>query len=192
MVKKITYFIMYFARLTSPGWLLSFKNLFLFFIISLNFSSLTCCSQMNAIGECSLGIVAIVKDRAALRLETLYNICIDYRPGDEDEIYISPVASSNAGLMRAYGTPGSQVRMTYLPTDVLSEENGNGTIAVYYEMSGNKRWLQESSKLTDTGEAVFNLGSDGAYYLWVGGLINVTKAGAGQYRGRFTLEIEYL
>ena len=59
-------------------------------------------------------------------------------------------------------------------------------------MSGNDKWVQRASKIMDAGEAVINLGSDGIYYLWVGGHINISKAVTGKYTGQFTMEIEYL
>lgn len=108
------------------------------------------------------------------------------------EIYISPIANTNAGLMLAEGKPGSQARLTYIMTEVLDEENGNGSITMRYEMSSFPERVQRSSKLIDTGEAILNFGNDGKYYLWVGGHIDLSKASGGKYIGQFTIEIEYI
>lgn len=139
-----------------------------------------------------VNVTVTVLNKVPVQLITLNNINIPAGIESNKEIYISPVNSSFAGLLKAKGLPDAKVRMSYLIDELLPEENGNGNISIRYEMSGNERWFQESSVLINTGEAVFNIGSNGIYYLWVGGHINIVEAGVGRYHGKFTLEIEYL
>ena len=149
-------------------------------------------AQSDRCKSAPVSISVSVMESLPVQLTTLNNMNIPANIFNDCEIYISPVNSTFAGLLKAIGSPGSRVRMTYHKDEVLSAVNGNGIISICYELSGNERWLQESSELINTDEAVFNLGSEGQYYLWVGGHINVRRVGVGSYRGQFTLEIEYL
>jgi len=156
------------------------------------FLSLFSRSQSRCRKTLPVNVTVTVINNFPVQLTTLNNMKIPADIGNDNEIYISPVSSSFAGLLRANGIPDAKVRMSYMINELLWEENGNGTISIQYEMSGNDRWFQESSRLINTGEAVFNIGSNGIYYLWVGGYVNIVEAGVGRYHGKFTLEIEYL
>ena len=149
-------------------------------------------SQPKAVNTASLNITATVLDNYPLQLNTLNNMYIRNDMNEETDIYISPVASAGAGLMRASGKPNALVRMTCLLKEIFPEDNGNGRISVYYELSGNDEWVQEASTIIDKGESVFTLNNKGFYYLWIGGFIDLARAGPGRYRGQFTMEIEYI
>jgi len=125
-------------------------------------------------------------------MTTLNNMVVAGAPDEKQEIYVSPITSPNAGLLLAKGRPGSQARMTYIISEVLSEQEHMGSISMKYEMSGNAKRIQRTSQLIDTGEAVLNFDEDGLYYLWVGGHIDVSKAVSGKYNGQFTIQIEYI
>ena len=163
----------------------------MFFIISF-WKPVTAQSCGKGSRGASINVSATVLNLSPVELTTLHNMNIDRDLNNDTEIYISPVSGSNAGLMRADGIPNSQVLITYLMTEELPEENGNGKISIRYEMSGNRERVQEASKIIHTGEAVCNLGNDGSYYLWIGALINIANAGAGKYSGQFSMQIEYL
>jgi len=162
------------------------------FLIILLCNSAAGQSCVCSTGSASLNITATVLNISPVQLTTLHDMYIDRDLNNDREIYISPLTGINAGLMRADGIPDAQVRMTYLMNEVLREESGNGKISIHYEMSGNDEWVQEASEIIDTGEAVFNLGDDGSYYLWIGGFVNIADAGPGKYNGQFIIEIEYL
>lgn len=140
----------------------------------------------------SVNVSATVVSDSPVELSTLNNMIVSGDLDENNEIYISPINNTNAGLMRAKGRPNSQARMTYIIYEVLNEETGAGSISLRYEMSGNPERVQRASRLIDSGEAILEFGPDGVYYLWVGGRVDVSQAIPGKYGGQFTLEIEYI
>lgn len=161
------------------------------FLILLVLGAIQLKAQIRA-GSISINVSATVVSDSPVELTTLNNMIVSGQPNQSQQIYISPITNTNAGLMRAKGRPNSQARMTYIMYEVLSEETGAGSISLRYEMSGNPERVQRASTLIDSGEAVLKFGPDGLYYLWVGGRVDVSKAAPGKYGGQFTLEIEYI
>ncbi len=139
-----------------------------------------------------INVSATLISNTPIVLTTLNNMKVSGTTDGNNEIYISPISSSDAGLLLAKGRAGSQARMTFIISEVITDTGGNGSISLQYEMSGNNERIQRSSKLIDTGEAVIEFGDDGQYFLWVGGHINVSKAISGKYNGQFTIEIVYI
>jgi hypothetical protein len=140
----------------------------------------------------SVNVSATVVSDSPVELTTLNNMVVTGEMDENNEIYISPITNTNAGLMRAKGRPNSQARMTYIIYEVLNEADGDGIISLRYEMSGNIERVQRASQLIDSGEAILEFGPDGLYYLWVGGRVDISQAAPGRYGGQFTLEIEYI
>jgi len=149
-------------------------------------------AQIPAGGSISVNVSATVVSDSPIELTTLSNMVLFGEINENQEIYISPISSSKAGLMRAKGKPGSKARVTYILKEALSNDNGNSNITIQYEMSGHPERIQRAAILVNTGEIVLDFGSDGLYYLWVGGRVNISKAAPGKYTGQFTIEIEYL
>ncbi len=104
---------------------------------------------------------------------------------------VSPVSSGYAGLMRIDGRPGRQVRITYLAYETLIEEGGSGGIVkANYRISGFESDNQLAGTLLDVGEATVRLGKDGTYFLWLGAVLDLTKASPGSYISEFLIEME--
>jgi hypothetical protein len=139
-----------------------------------------------------INVTATVISNSPIELTTLNNMAIKIDNKQQKEIYISPISDPGAGLMLAKCRPGSQVRLTYMIQEEITEENGSGKIKLNYEMSGYPSRVQSASSLFLTGEALLNFGIDGIYYLWIGGRINLSNALPGKYKGQFTLEIVYI
>lgn len=104
---------------------------------------------------------------------------------------LAPQNSAYAGLMRINGRPGRLVRITYLSSETLIEEGGSGAvISAKYLISGFENDNQSASMLLDVGEATVRIGRDGTYYLWLGALLDLTKAAPGSYVSEFLIEME--
>jgi len=150
----------------------------------------TACAQSTS--NIVISVSATLISDTPIVLTTLNNMTVSGAASENQELYISPITSPNAGLLLAKGRPGSQARMTYVVSEVLNESKGAGSISIQYEMSGNNQRIQRSSILIDTGEALLDFDSEGQYFLWVGGHINLSKAVTGKYNGQFTIQIEYI
>ncbi len=127
-------------------------------------------------------------------LETISDIQIDgaRRLQEGNEVYINPVFDPEAGIMRASGQPGAEVRLSYLSEMIVTRQEGDGTLLFRYEISGYPGDNQNESELLDTIERVVRFNEDGEFYLWVGGRVDLSDASPGTYEGDFTLEIEYI
>ncbi len=113
------------------------------------------------------------------------------QPGQQ-ELYVNPINSINAGFMIATGNPEAAFRLTYLPEIVLTQVDGTSTLTFMYEISGNSIENQSTSELLDTENRSIQFSLEGRYYFWIGGRINITNAVPGNYEGDFTIEIDYI
>jgi hypothetical protein len=149
-------------------------------------------AQVSSGKSISINVSATVVGNSPVELTTLNNMIIEGDINRMKEIYISPVKSPNAGLLRVKGRPNSQARMTYIINETLTDVNSTGKITLAYEMSGNPIRIQRASTLINTGEFILNFDNDGLYYLWLGVKIKLNHAYPGKYTGDFTVEIEYI
>ncbi len=141
----------------------------------------------------SIRVKATVESNMPLEITTLQHLTLYGQTKEGSNlIYISPVNSSFAGLIRAQGRPGTHVRIKYDDLEELSTQRGRGIMVIQYELSGSEENNQNASRLIDTDEFEFNLNAEGMYYLWVGGWVNTEHAAPGLYKGKFNVEIQYL
>lgn len=106
-------------------------------------------------------------------------------------VTVNPVNSQYAGLMRLQGMPGKFVRITYLTTETLIEQNGTGGfVKARYQLSGFDSDNQFASRLLDAGEAIVRLGADGRYFIWLGAVLDLNQAKPGVYNSEFVIEVE--
>ncbi|MFH5833719.1 hypothetical protein ACG2F4_06220 [Halalkalibaculum sp. DA3122] len=115
--------------------------------------------------------------------------------GDEainEVIQIDPTTSANAGKMVAYGTPNSDIRISYLTSRELTRMQGTETLMFNYRVAGNQQEDQGSAELLDIENREFRFNQDGKFFLWIGGNVDISTATPGNYQGEFTLEIEYI
>ena len=113
------------------------------------------------------------------------------QPG-QVEINVNPVNDVNAGFMIALGTPDAEFRLDYFQERQLSQIEGNGFLTFEYILSGNDIEDQSSSELLQTDNRSIRFNSEGRYYIWVGGRVNLENANPGNYEGDFTIEIDYI
>lgn len=128
----------------------------------------------------------------SINLETVQTINFGNARPTDNVIYINPVNSVNAGYMIASGTADVEFRLTYEPRITLNQVEGSGTLVFSYEISGSQDEDQSTSELlnVENRNSVFN--SEGKFYIWVGGRINLRNAEPGNYQGDFTIEIDYI
>lgn len=126
-----------------------------------------------------------------ISLTTMRDITLNSPNANEGFILVNPNNSTNAGMMRISGRPGKPIRITYLAAETLLEEGGTGgVVKANYRISGFEADNQVASILLDVGEANVKIGPDGHYYIWLGALLDVTKAKPGSYVSEFIMEIE--
>jgi hypothetical protein len=113
------------------------------------------------------------------------------QPGQE-EIYVNPINSLNAGFMIGIGTPSAEFKLTYLPERVLTQVGGRATLTFTYEISGNSEENQSTSELLDNNNRNFQFNASGRYFFWIGGRLDISNAAPGNYEGDFTIEIDYI
>lgn len=126
-----------------------------------------------------------------ITLTTMRDVNLNSPSSIEGYVLVSPNTSPNAGMMRISGRPGKSIRITYLAAETLLEDGGTGgLVKASYRISGFETDNQSASVLLDIGEANVRIGPDGNYYIWLGALLDVTKAKPGSYVSEFIMEIE--
>jgi hypothetical protein len=104
---------------------------------------------------------------------------------------MAPQTSAYSGLLRINGRPGRLVRITYLSSETLIEESGSGAVInAKYLISGFENDNQSASMMLDIGEATVRIGTNGTYYVWLGAILDLTKAAPGSYVSEFLIEME--
>ncbi len=109
-----------------------------------------------------------------------------------DELYINPIFDSEAGIMRASGSPGAQIRVSFLEEMEISRREGGGSISFVYEISGYPGDNQRESELLTLIEHELLFNEEGEFYFYIGGRVDLSEALPGNYDGEFTMEIEYM
>lgn len=110
----------------------------------------------------------------------------------QQTISIAPLSDSNTGKMIALGNADSQIRVSFVRERTLRHASGAGTLAFTYEIAGNDEDDQSSAEILQTDNRDLTLNSNGEFYFWIGGQINVENAKPGNYNGDFTIEVEYI
>lgn len=136
-----------------------------------------------------VGATATLVDN--LSLITIRDVNLNGPATVDGVLNLGPQQSAFAGCMRINGRPGRLVRITYLSSETLIEEGGSGAlINAKYLISGFEADNQAASVLLDIGEATVRIGPNGTYYLWLGAVLDLTKAAPGSYVSEFLIEME--
>lgn len=126
-----------------------------------------------------------------ITLTTMRDVNLNSPSSVEGYVLVNPNLSPNAGMMRISGRPGKSIRITYLAAETLLEDGGSGgVVKATYRISGFDSDNQAASVILDIGEANVRIGADGNYYIWLGALLDMTKAKPGSYVSEFIMEIE--
>ncbi|MCH6232819.1 hypothetical protein [Cognataquiflexum rubidum] len=139
----------------------------------------------------SIRATATVMDN--LEMISIRNLDLISPPIVEQKISVSPISSGYAGLFKIVGSPGTEIKINYLRTEMLEEQNeGLGKIFAEYSLSAGYEDNQAISFLLTPGEAVVTLSSNGVIFVWLGAELDVSEATPGLYLSEFVLEFEYI
>ncbi len=164
-----------------------FRNivLFLFLLPSLML-------QAQRTTSISIKAQATVIDKAEIELITIKYLDIDAGMAVNGIINVSAKRDGQAGVMMVKGRPEANFRISFTPVVEIQNSAGKGSLSLKYEMCGYSSDNQGASEPIDAAARTLKINSDGLYYFWLGGLIDISKARPGKYEGEFTLEIEYI
>jgi hypothetical protein len=139
-----------------------------------------------------LPVAANVISFYSVEIVPLQHLCFSGGRNLSGDLYISPFTCADAGLMLLKGEPGSVARVRFLPVEELREEGGSGRLFIQFMLSGNFERIQHASRMIDSCEIHIRFKKNGMYYLWIGGLVDLSGALPGMYTGEFTLEVDYI
>ncbi len=140
----------------------------------------------------SIKAQATVIDKAEIELVTIKYLDIDAGMAVNGIINVSAKRDGQAGVMMVKGRPDASFRISFAPVVEIQNSTGKGSLTLKYEMYGYTSDNQGASEPIDAAARTLKINSDGKYYFWLGGLIDISKARPGKYEGEFTLEIEYI
>lgn len=140
----------------------------------------------------SIRTFASVVEATGIQLTPLQDLVIDESFAKDGILSIAPQTDENAGKMLVTGKASSSIRLSYISEMVLSGTDGNGSLVCKLILSGHRTDNQRASLLLDQVEKVVQFSDRGEYFLWLGGTIDLSKAGPGEYDGDFTVQIEYI
>ena len=135
---------------------------------------------------------ATVVSNSEIELITLNDLVLDPALSHDGEIEISPKLDADAGKMLVKGKPEARIRLMFVPKMKLMNSRGKGYLTLDFQLSGFPGDNQQASEILDAVERVIFFNNSGEYYLWIGGMMDISHARPGSYEGEFTLEIEYL
>ncbi|MCR9013772.1 hypothetical protein [Aquiflexum gelatinilyticum] len=128
-----------------------------------------------------------------LQMVSIRDLDLISPPIIDQKISVSPIFSSYAGLFKIVGSPGTRIKINYLRTEWLEEQNeGLGKILAEYSLSAGYEDNQTQSFLLTPGEAIVTLNTSGILFVWLGSELDVSEATPGLYLSEFVLEFEYI
>jgi len=140
----------------------------------------------------SIKAQATVIDKAEIELVTIKYLDIDAGMAVNGIINVSAKRDGQAWVMMVKGRPDASFRISFAPVVQIQNSAGKGSLTLKYEMYGYSSDNQAASEPIDAAARTLKINSDGQYYFWLGGIIDISKARPGKYEGEFTLEIEYI
>jgi hypothetical protein len=165
------------------------RKIFLFIVFILSpFAILQSKAQTT-----NVAIRATVTVLNNLEMVSIRDLDLISPPIIDNRISVSPISSSNAGLFKIIGSSGARIKINYLRTEWLEEQNeGLGKIFAEYSLSAGFEDNQAQSFLLTPGEATVTLSPNGVLFLWLGSELDVNEATPGKYNSEFILEFEYM
>lgn len=138
----------------------------------------------------SISVNARVID--SINLTTIRNMQFDKVQPGQKELNISPIKDPNAGKMVANGIPNARIRVSFLREWQLTNDRGGTPLYFSYRVAGNEVDDQPTAELLEPENRDLSFNSEGKFYFWIGGHVNISNASPGNYQGEFTIQIEYI
>lgn len=157
------------------------------------FSLLLSFNQLCAQATNSVSITASAKviPVAEIEIVTIKDMQIDLDRAENGIITIAPLNDTDGGVIMLKGKPNASFKIAYLTQTKLENTAKSGFLFFEYQVFGYPGNNQQASEPIDAIERVLIFNSEGIYYIWVGGKIDIRNATPGNYEGEFTIEIEY-
>jgi len=155
-------------------------------------SILSAQSGGNSAVSARVSITATATIVDAIEMTTLANITLGSSSIGSDEVFVNPQSDENSGKLMVTGRPNALISINYISQQQLSRMGGPESLTFRYFLSGNSTDNQINSETLDASRTNMRLGSDGRFYIWIGGMVNLQNAVFGQYEGEFSVEIEYI
>jgi hypothetical protein len=138
----------------------------------------------------AINATATVMD--SIEMSTLANITLGSASIGSEQVFINPQLDENSGKLLVTGRPNATIRITYTAQQALSRVGGPESLVFVYYLSGNADDNQLNSETLNVSRTDMRLGSNGRFYIWIGGMVNLQNVVFGQYEGEFSVEIEYI
>jgi hypothetical protein len=135
---------------------------------------------------------ATVMEKIGIEIITMKNMDIDIKMALDGRIYISALRNPNAAIILVKGKSDAKFRVHFQPVMKIKNSHGNGSLLMHYEVYGYPTDNQRASEPIDAIERILQMSSDGNYFFWIGGNIDIKNAYPGNYDGEFTIQIEYI
>lgn len=129
---------------------------------------------------------------SSIEMITIQSMRLSQAEANNDIIQINPQNHAYAGKMIAIGTPNSDIRVSFLQQRELTQRQGSSTLMFNYQVAGNNVDDQSTAELLGQDNRDLEFNSEGRFYLWIGGSVDISTASPGNYQGEFTLEIDYI
>ncbi|HKK46730.1 MAG TPA: DUF4402 domain-containing protein [Balneolaceae bacterium] len=129
---------------------------------------------------------------SSIEMITIQSMSLSKANMRNDRITIDPQTSSNAGKMIATGTPNADIRISFLRQRELTQSKGAKTLIFNYRVAGNSKDDQSTAEMLNRENRDFKFNSNGHFYLWIGGSVDISSATPGNYQGEFTVDVEYI
>ncbi len=168
------------------------RLLILFFTITYLSLGTTPAPGQNGDREMDVSIDVSATIMPSIEMVTIQSMKLSQAEAINDIIRINPQSHAYAGKMIAIGTPNSDIRISFLQQRELTQRQGSSTLLFNYQVAGNNVDDQSTAELLGQDNRDFEFNSEGRFYLWIGGSVDISTASPGNYQGEFTLEIEYI
>lgn len=169
------------------------RTFILFFLFISIFWGVAAWSQVDDTRKATLSVRATATVTDNLQMLTIRNLDLISPVVIDKKVNVSPITSAFAGMFKIIGNPGARIRITFLQNEILEEQNeGFGTVAAQYFVSGASEDTQFQSTLLDVGEANVRLSDEGVLFLWLGANLDLAQATPGLYLSEFIIELEYI
>ena len=166
------------------------RLLFIAAIICAFLLSPSALSAQNADSDVSIDVSAQVI--SSIEMITIQSMQLSGSEARNNQIQINPQQSANAGKMIAIGNPNSEIRISFLEQRELTQQNSAESLLFDYQVAGNTQDDQSTAEILDRENRDFEFNSEGRFYIWIGGSVDISTATPGNYQGEFTLEIDYI
>ncbi|HEX6983638.1 MAG TPA: DUF4402 domain-containing protein [Balneolaceae bacterium] len=140
----------------------------------------------------NVSISVSAKVVSSVELLTIQSLKLSQAEVQNGQIRIDPLNSANAAKMIAIGNPNSDIRISFIKARELTHRESPETLLFHYRVAGNSVNDQTTAELLNQDNRDFEFNSNGKFFIWIGGSVDISNAAPGNYQGEFTIEIVYI